>query len=75
MKKSSEIGRSIVEIIAILVLMMFIDLGSTSMLNGIFQLVVCGTISLAVVAFFCWLCRIQEILQLFGAIGKKFKRK
>ena len=57
------------------VLMMFVDLGSTSMLNGIFQLVVCGTISLLVVAIFCWLFRIQEILQLFSIIRKKFKRK
>ena len=56
------------------VLMNYIDLGSTSMLNGIFQLVVCGTISLIVVALFCWLFRVKEILQLFDAIKNKFKR-
>ena len=56
------------------VLMNYIDLGSTSMLNGIFQLVVCGTISLIVVALFCWLFRVKEILQLFDAIKNKLKR-
>ncbi|MDO5426494.1 MAG: hypothetical protein Q4F54_01580, partial [Coriobacteriia bacterium] len=57
-----------------IVLMNYIDLGSTSMLNGIFQLVVCGTISLLIVGLFCWIFRVKEILQLFDAIKNKFKR-
>ena len=34
-------------------LMNYIDLGTTSMLNGIFQLVICGGISLLIVVVFC----------------------
>lgn len=56
-------------------LMQYIDLGTTSMLNGIFQLAICGGISLLIVCVFCWAFRIKEILQLFCLVKNKFKRK
>ena len=55
--------------------MSFVNLGTTSMLNGILQLIVCGGVSLIIIAILCWLFRIPEVLEVFNAAKKKFKRK
>lgn len=55
-------------------LMCFIDLGTTSMLNGALQLVLCGGISLVIIVAIAWLLRIKEVRNIFGLVKRKIKR-
>lgn len=55
-------------------LMHYIDLGQTNMLNGILQLVVCGGVSFVIIIILCRLFQISEIKQIFDFIKRKIKR-
>lgn len=51
-----------------------IDLGHTSIANGILQLIVCGGISFICILFFCWAFRIKDFLNIMHTIRQKLLR-